>query len=76
MKIANIYVKIYEYLIHGINIHLIRINRQLFILATPVFHNISIDTYKQERFLTFILSSSVYITGSLNRVKVKEIFNV
>ena len=76
MKIANIYIRISGYLIQGINIHLLRTNSQHFILAAPVFHDISFDTYKQERFLIYMLSCSLYITSSLNRVKVEEISNI
>ena len=66
MKTANIYVRIYGYLIQEINIRFIRINSKHFILAASVFHDITIDTYKQERFLTFMLADGVYITRPLN----------
>ena len=45
-------------------------------LAHPVFHNILIDTYKQEKFPTFMLADGVYIYCPLNWLKVEEITNI
>ena len=66
MKIVNIYVRINGYLFQGINIHRKTIDNQHLMLGNPVFHNISIDTYKQEILPTFMFAYGVYITRPLN----------
>ena len=48
MKIADIYDHITRYLFWEISIHMPWINRQHFRLARSLFHNILIETYKQE----------------------------
>ena len=40
-------------------------------LALPVFNDISIYTYQQEIFTTFMLADGVYIIRSLNWLKVE-----
>ena len=76
MKISVIYVSIAGYRFHSINIRQQRINSQHCVLACPVLHNISIDTYKQKILPTIMLADSVYITCPLNWVKVEELSKI
>ena len=62
MKIADSYVSITGYLMQDIGINRQKVNIQPIMLAHPVFHDISIDTYKQEIFPTFMLANGVNIT--------------
>ena len=71
MKISNIYIRITGYLFQEINIHQWRINIKYSMLDHPIFQKKLIDTYKQEILPPFMLSYGVYITLSLNWVKVK-----
>ena len=41
-------------------------------LAHPVFHEILIDTYKEEIFPESLLLNSVYMTCPLNRVNFEQ----
>ena len=66
MKFFDIYVSITGYLFQVIKIHGCRLNSQHFMSAHLVFHDISIDTKKQERFLKIMLADGVYITFPLN----------
>ena len=76
MKISDIYVIITGYLLQEIILHWWRINSQQYMLDHPVFHDIPIGTYKQKVLKTFMLEYGVYITLSLNWVKVEEISNI
>ena len=76
MKISNIYVSITGYLFQYINIYRQSKNSQDFMLAHPVFHKISIDTFKKEIFWTFIFSDGAYTTSLLNSVKMEEISKI
>ena len=76
MKFSYIYVCITVYIYWEVNIHQWRINSQKFILDHHVFHNISIDIYKQDRLQTFMVSYGNYKTCPLSRLKVVEIANI
>ena len=76
MKFSNVYVSITGYLLQQINIHQCKEKSQHYMLAHPDFNKISTDTYKQEIFLTFMLSGVTYITCPLNPVKVEVIANI
>ena len=65
-EIFDICVSITGYFLQGINIHQRSKNSQHFMLDHPNFHNISIYTYKQLIFPTFMLSYDVYTTRLLN----------
>ena len=45
-------------------------------LYNPYDNNISIDNYKQEIFMTFMLALHLYVTHSLNFVYVEVIANI
>ena len=66
INVTDIYISTSGSLFLQINILPGMINRQHFMLANPVFYKVSTDTYKQERFLTFVLADGVYITYPLS----------
>ena len=71
MKVSDIYVSITRYIPQGINIHWWKIKIQNVMIARPLLHDVSIDTYKQEIFQTCMIAYGVYITSSMNKVKVE-----
>ena len=75
-NVAKIYVSTNVSLLPQINIHRRRKNSQHYMLAHPDLNDISIDTHKQEIFTIFMVEDYVYITCSLDLVKVEVITNI
>ena len=69
IKIPEFYVGITGYILYLINIHRQRINSKHFMLAHPIFHKLSVDTYKEEILTTLLLEDGVYTTYPLKWVK-------
>ena len=65
IEISNIYVRNTGYLLQDININWFRKNSQHSMLASPVFNDIFIYTYKLETLLTFMLAYGAYTTPTL-----------
>ena len=76
INVADIYGSTTGFLLTQINIHRGRENSQHYMFAYPCSNNITIDSYKQEMFTTFMLEDCVYITRSLNLTNVKVISNI
>ena len=73
MIIAKTFASFNLYLLQQINIHWNKKNSEYSILADPDVNEIAIGTYKQEIFPKLILIDVVYITSSLNCVKVEVV---
>ena len=65
MNVVDIYVSTTGYLLQIIYSSVQR-NYPTFMLANPDYNNISIENYKWETFLTFMLALRVYVTCLLN----------
>ena len=62
INISGVYVSTAVSLHLQINIHMCRINIQKMLLARTYFHEILIDTYKQDWLPTFMLAYGAYMS--------------
>ena len=66
LNASGIYGSTTLYLLQMITFYLLRINSRHYVLDHPYLNYNSIDNYKREISLTFMLEYCVYITRSLN----------
>ena len=76
IKIADIYISIARSLLQLIYIRCGRENIQYSMLDHPEYYNISIDSYNQENYHTFMLALCVVVTRSLTLVCMEVIANI
>ena len=76
INVSDIYIITTGFLPPQINIHQGRENIQNYMFDFTDYNNISMDSYKQEMFTTFMLEDCVFITCSLNLANVEVISNI